>query len=728
MPAAVVVVIAVAIAAIAFDRFPSERLRGDLFAALGYAANWRFMSASTSYADLFTSTPSPVLHFWSLAIEEQFYVVFPLVIAGLFTVKRRWVVPVGLSGLWVASLVSGLVSDSHNVVYYGAHARAAEILTGSLLALWLPLGGLATDSASRLARLVSSPRLNAVVFGCVAVMFGALVVIVDTGDSWLYSGGLTAISVLSAALILGVQCPGPIRWLAERRLVVRIGGLSYGLYVFHWPIFLLVTRDSTSLSGWPLNVVRLAITGCLAWVSAVLIERPVRQRRVLKSARTSAIALAVAVAVSVTVVAFVPRTPAQVLAGLDAPEGFVTFDEQDTRASLKVMVIGSETMIISRVRSALDDDYTLEIADETDVRCPLGGTTGCEDPVSRVDGLLGEHRPDIVIAAFGSLDRATVSTRVGEVIPDDPAFFDATKAYVNDVVAAVPTTPMLIIDLGPVDAMTAFIEDAALRSTSVSALVDPDPSDIVREVRTIRSMATGQDDRERVMVIGDSTSYGISVAIDHLEGERIDVLWAGGQNCPLVAVSAVKWWEGVEFDLERCPTIDDEWLAALDSFRPSVIVVAVSVPEQAEQRYPGDPVWHEPGSEEYLRVHDEFIARFMAEVDLRDIDVLVLDSPMVHGGALGDAPFSDPERIAAWNAVISRWAEQWPRVVIVPWAQAMTAFEPTPGALRGDGVHLRQEDLDVLVDRALLPTLVQQLFGVDAGSAVETETEAVEGP
>jgi hypothetical protein len=258
--------------------------------------------------------------------------------------------------------------------------------------------------------------------------------------------------------------------------------------------------------------------------------------------------------------------------------------------------------------------------------------------------------------------------------------------------------------------------------------VNPTGVEILREVETIRSMTSGDDTRERVMVVGDSTSYGISVAIDSLEGDRINVLWAGGQNCPLVEVSAVKWWEGAEFDLERCPTVDAEWLSALQSFQPSVVIVAVSVPEQAEQRYPGDPNWYLPGSAEYERRHDEFIARFMSETASRDIDVMILDSPPVHGGALGEAPFSTTERIAAWNAVIQRWSAAWPTVDVVPWSDALAAFEPSPGALRGDGVHLRQVDLDVLVGRALLPRLIERLFGAEAGSAVETETEPIERP
>jgi peptidoglycan/LPS O-acetylase OafA/YrhL len=736
MPAAVLVITALALTALVFDRFPSQRLRGDLLSALGYGANWRFMTSSTSYAELFTSAPSPVLHFWSLAIEEQFYVLFPLLMAGLFALRRRSSVAVGIIVLWVASIAAGLLSNSRNVVYYGTHVRAAEILTGSLLALVLPLGGFGPNATSRRARRVSSPVLNAILFGLALGGFIALVATVDTGDSWLYSGGLAAVSGLSALLIVGVQSPGPVRWIAERRIAVRIGGLSYGLYLFHWPVFLIVTQDSVGVDGWPLHALRLGITIVLALLSATFVEQPVRRRRVLRTPSRSAVALVAALGVSLIAVVFVPRTPAPALAGLDAPAGFVNFADGEELPELRVLVIGSESSVVGVLESALEGDYGLELVDATDEQCPLGSTATCPDAAMRLEAQLLDHRPDIVVATFGSLDRGAVLASIGSVPADDPAFFDSTRSYVNAVADAIPTTPVILFDLGDrsaegsgmADAMTAFIEDVALRSTNVSALVNPTAVEILHEVDTIHSMTAGDDTRERVMVIGDSTSYGISVAIDSLEGDRINVLWAGGQNCPLVEVSAVKWWEGAEFDLERCPTVDAEWLSALQSFRPSVVIVAVSVPEQAEQRYPGDSNWYLPGSVEYERRHDEFVARFMSETTSRDIDVMILDSPPIHGGALGEAPFSSTERIAAWNGVIRRWSAAWPTIDVVPWSDALAAFEPSPGELRGDGVHLRQVDLDVLVGRALLPRLMAKLFGAEAGSAVETEPEPIEGP
>ncbi len=113
-----------------------------MISALAYVANWHFIFTGQSYANLFQA-PSPVLHFWSLAIEEQFYLVFPVVVVVTFKLFKgsRRAVFVVLAVLSAASLASMLVlySNSHDVtrVYYGTGTRALELLVGALLALAL---------------------------------------------------------------------------------------------------------------------------------------------------------------------------------------------------------------------------------------------------------------------------------------------------------------------------------------------------------------------------------------------------------------------------------------------------------------------------------------------------------------------------------------------------------------------------------------------------------------
>ena len=110
----------------------ARALRGDVLSALTYVANWHFYLSGRSYAHLFTA-PSPVLHFWSLAIEEQFYLVFPLLVFGIVRVARgrRWVIGAFLTAGIAASVVAGnvlLASRGESRVYYGTDTRAAELL------------------------------------------------------------------------------------------------------------------------------------------------------------------------------------------------------------------------------------------------------------------------------------------------------------------------------------------------------------------------------------------------------------------------------------------------------------------------------------------------------------------------------------------------------------------------------------------------------------------------
>jgi peptidoglycan/LPS O-acetylase OafA/YrhL len=249
-------------------------LRGDVIAALLDVANWRFIITGQSYANLF-SGPSPVLQFWSLAIEEQFYLVFPLVVAGVLWAargSRRALTGVLLGGT-LASIAACLVlyqpGDDPSRVYYGTGTRAAELLVGGLLALAL------ARPDSRIRRL-TAPEWSMI--GIVALT--AIVILwhgTNQSDGWLYQGGLAAYAVLSAALIAAILHPGPARSLLSTRGLRWLGAVSYGVYLFHWPIFLWLTPERTHLSIWPLFGLRVAVTLTIADLSYRLLEQPIRK-------------------------------------------------------------------------------------------------------------------------------------------------------------------------------------------------------------------------------------------------------------------------------------------------------------------------------------------------------------------------------------------------------------------------------------------------------------------
>jgi peptidoglycan/LPS O-acetylase OafA/YrhL len=268
----------------AFVATPDQlaRLRGDVLWALAYAANWRFLFSDTAYAELFL-VRSPVLHFWSLGIEEQFYLAFPLIaVLGLrLGSGSRAVFGAVLGALVAGSVLASwaLTTTGASVdrVYYGTDTRGAELLMGGLLALLL------------CGREITSRTLRRVIqaLGAVAmlVMVG-LWTVVDLDPSWLYLGGFAAYTLLSVAVIAaGVQPSGPVRVLLSSRAIRWIGRVSYGAYLFHWPVYLWLSPERTGLEQWPLFAVRGLLTFGLAGISYEFFEAPIRRGRALKGWR-----------------------------------------------------------------------------------------------------------------------------------------------------------------------------------------------------------------------------------------------------------------------------------------------------------------------------------------------------------------------------------------------------------------------------------------------------------
>jgi hypothetical protein len=250
-----------------------------------------------------------------------------------------------------------------------------------------------------------------------------------------------------------------------------------------------------------------------------------------------------------------------------------------------------------------------------------------------------------------------------------------------------------------------------MRLDQAITLHQPSMEELAEQLAFVDNKLQGEDRRERVMVIGDSTSYGISAAINNVAGDQYSVLWAGGRNCPLVEAEKVRWWDGAEFDMTNCPTLHPEWDEAFNSFAPSVVVMVYSVPEQAEQKFVDDENWYTIEDPLFVEKHDAAMEELVAACDERGIELLLLNSPEIHGGALGGAQFAQPERVSAWNALMQTWLNRWPQIRSVDWVSMVVAAESTPGSLRGDGVHMLQSDLDAVVKTGIIPLLDLQTIG-----------------
>jgi peptidoglycan/LPS O-acetylase OafA/YrhL len=259
-------------------------VRGDVLVHLGrqllgaatFSSNWVAIGSGQSYFD--ETTPELFRNLWSLAVEEQFYLVWPFVILLLALVRARWVrvAVVALLALASAAAMWAVFVPGGDAtrVYYGTDTHAFGLAIGAVLAL----------GAWRLRPWVGTIVGTLGVAGIVAAA-----VLLPADASVTYRGGLFAVAIASGLAILGaVSSPlgrvldvAPLRWVGRR---------SYGLYLWHWPVFVLVeaalpTWERTGAMGWALGGIALAISVVAAALSYRFVEQPIRRNGFRASAR-----------------------------------------------------------------------------------------------------------------------------------------------------------------------------------------------------------------------------------------------------------------------------------------------------------------------------------------------------------------------------------------------------------------------------------------------------------
>jgi len=413
LPAVGVLIAVVMILAVFFDFGQISRLRGDALASMGYVTNWELIFSHQSYFEQF-ARPSLFRHLWSLAVEEQFYLLWPLVFAACMTRfgHRRLLIGVIVGALASALLMAILFHPANpNRVFYGTDTRATPLLMGVALAfLWHP---------DRLR--ATTGRLAPAALDAVGALGLSMVVItfltVHDYDQSLYRGGFLLLSVWTTLLIGTLAHPAAqigrvvgnpaLRWLGLR---------SYSFYLWHWPVMAL-TRPGidVSIPSAPLFVLQLAATTALADVSYRYVEQPFRRSSSWQRPdwlRIGRVGLAAAVTLVVVVVGWSGIAPngnpgevgpasAHIRARIETP----------TKTHPEVLALGDSVMVDARAGMArrLGPGLTLDAAvgrQPAEIISLLGSyaaTSGLPDNVVIQIGNNGPVYGEDLVALHGGL-------------------------------------------------------------------------------------------------------------------------------------------------------------------------------------------------------------------------------------------------------------------------------------------------------------------------------------
>ena len=629
-----------------------DRWTGAIVSALAYSANWHEIVAGVSYFEQYL-TPSPLKHVWSFSIEEQFYIFAPLfLIAGLRWGGRRGrEILLGLSVLgalgsaWWMSRVH-VVGEDPSRAYYGTDTRAQALFVGIAMALAVHLyGHPGTDRGKKVLALIAYPAT--------AFHLWAVLAVSEHDAAMFDNGGFLLIAVASGLALLGLSQEAPwsplyrfFAWLPVR----YVGRISYGLYLYHWPIYLLVDSERAGslfgverLTGWSLLALHLSLTLIVSVLSFHLIEQPFVQRRWPLTGRdlrpfvaAFAGAAAVAVILAGLLVAHTRRPPEirQIL----VPSAAATTAEQDpaTRDPAAQRVDG-------------DEPYS-----------------SAEPGEASTTGLAGTGLAGTDPAGIDPNGRASGDGDSGADVPDGQSALEPEPA--PD--AELDSSPVRILTVG--DSVMAQIGDALVEWT----LENPDAGVIVFDEAHIGC---------------GTVRFGLKRVPDGSEGPVGDLCsnWAVPADPELVSEEAVV-----------------SWATVLEVFGPDVVITHVSPWDVTDRLIPGvagdewtnigDPAFDEYAAGEY-RAAIELLTSTGA--DLYFLEGADHNRPIT--------PQNTPERVALLNELVAAVAQDSGAPVTMVdfpgWIGELGSDREL--SLRDDGLHMSAEGLEEVVDWLLADVL-----------------------
>lgn len=607
-----------------------DDLPGAVTAAVAQVANWFFVVTDQSYVDLFAA-PSPVQHFWSLAIEEQLYLLLPLGLLAVLKVSRSRRVLLGvIVGAALASTAVMVVlferGASLDRLYYGTDTRAAELLVGAGLAVVLSSGRVSrTGRWARLAPAVGLACLAALAWSWSSVRLT---------DAALYKGGFLLAALVSAGLIASATTErGPVAWALARRPLAAFGRITYGVYLFHWPVFLWLTETRTGLTTWPLLVVRTAVTSAVAVASYHLLEMPIRERRWPRSVGLRWAVAPMAVVLVGGGILVGSRGVETDLAGLgEAPSAAPVGATTDEVLDVLVITDRDATALGLALEERADEVDDLRVTVLAPFECSSLDTaepTACEGWREEWPRVVAEADPDVVLFHVTRWPEAEIEALSGS--PDLAARIDWTASVLGagfDLLTSRGATVVWSQD--PVDmtdglrrtseafypAMQRLTSDRvdARRREVIGRDLDPLLADLVRHRRTDTA-----GDVLRVMVVGDSTARTIGYGLERWADQNGTALvWSRAvEGCGIADEGLVRSVAGREVPVgAECAAVTERWAAGVDEFDPDLVLVASHIFDLQDRQIPGWPDLLAPGDpafddylvEEYVQAYDVLAA------------------------------------------------------------------------------------------------------------------------
>jgi peptidoglycan/LPS O-acetylase OafA/YrhL len=286
LPALIVMVLAVVATRSFFPQEAIGTLRDDAVAAFFWVANWAFVAQQTDYFSQ-GSPPSPLQHTWSLGVEEQYYLFWPLLViavAAVFGARARWAVfALATAGAVGSAVAAALMASDAGVnrVYFGTDTRVQALMVGAAGAALLVRDWSVLTAGGTLIRR-RWRRWAAGAFSVLGVAMLAVLAHYATGSAREFRAGLLIVVAVAAVLVVvpvALDQDSPVARVLAWRPLVGLGAISYGVYLWHWPIFLALNGERTGWTGWPLFAARCAATVVVAAASWWLLEQPIRRWR-----------------------------------------------------------------------------------------------------------------------------------------------------------------------------------------------------------------------------------------------------------------------------------------------------------------------------------------------------------------------------------------------------------------------------------------------------------------